>query len=424
MLHGEGSASSVAGDNHVDQVLAAAHEPLAARSDALSAPAVRSSRKRPAAALEGDNEQQVSSGDQQKAAEPAGGTIAPCPPPRRQPVRRLLHDSALSSNGCSRAPGTAEVPELQQALESTARRILPFTECDFEPSPPPMLLKALSDHDLVVARAAVWRVAAEQEPPPSGLARFRLLAWTVADARGALLPLPKRTAEKAGKRLEAQALNVLSSTEDKARCARLEAMGAAAADAALRPGLEAELAAIDEALQLAVEASKLEEYVGFYELVPPPPPPPPPQPPPQPEPPPPRSQSDVPEAGSVPAASPATETKPAHRACPSREGRVVQFPWLLEMDVKTREPVPIPPDLAAALGPEAVQVFLAEQSGYGYGASATWWSVALPHFAKRLLDKLAEEREDHRAELRDERERLHSERQAYIELLGRRGRRP
>ena len=95
----------------------------------------------------------------------------------------------------------------------------------------------------------------------------------------------------------------------------------------------------------------------------------------------------------------------------------MQFPWLLEKDVKTRELVPIPPDLAAALGPEAVQVFLAEQSGYGYGASATWWSVALPHFAKRLLDKLAEEREDHRAELRDERERLHSERQAYIELL-------
>jgi hypothetical protein len=313
------------------------------------------------------------------------------------------------------APGTTEVPELQQALESMARRILPFVGGDFEPSPPPMLLKKLTDHDLMVARAAVWRVAADQEPPPSGLARYRLLAWTVADARGALQPLPKPTAEKVGKRLEAQALKVLGSTEDKARCARLEAMAAAAADATLRPGLEAELAAIDEALQLAVEASKLEEYVGFYELVPPPPPLPPP--PPQPEPPPPRSQSDAPEAGSVPAASPTTENKPAHRACPSREGRVVQFPWLLEKDVKTRELVPIPPDLAAALGPEAVQVFLAEQSGYGYGSSSTWWSVALPHFAKRLLDKLAEEREDHRAELRDERERLHSERQAYIELL-------
>ena len=104
------------------------------------------------------------------------------------------------------APGTTEVPELQQALESMARRILPFVGGDFEPSPPPMLLKKLTDHDLMVARAAVWRVAADQEPPPSGLARYRLLAWTVADARGALQPLPKPTAEKVGKRLEAQAL--------------------------------------------------------------------------------------------------------------------------------------------------------------------------------------------------------------------------
>jgi hypothetical protein len=71
-----------------------------------------------------------------------------------------------------------------------------------------MLLTKLTDHDLMVARAAVWRVAADQEPPPSGLARYRLLAWTVAAARGALQPLPKPTAEKVGKRLEAQAKEV------------------------------------------------------------------------------------------------------------------------------------------------------------------------------------------------------------------------
>jgi hypothetical protein len=79
--------------------------------------------------------------------------------------------------------------------------------------------------------------------------------------------------------------------------------------------------------------------------------------------------------------------------------------------------VPIPPDLAAALGPEAAQVFMAERSGHLLSSSSTWWYVALPQFAKGLLAKLAEERVDHRAELRDERERLHTERQAYIELL-------
>ena len=89
-----------------------------------------------------------------------------------------------------------------EALKDVARRILPFTDGDFAPTAPPPLLEKITDYDLVVAHNAVWAVAAEQQKALSGKAKYRLLAWTVADARGALEPLCKPVAEKVGKRLE------------------------------------------------------------------------------------------------------------------------------------------------------------------------------------------------------------------------------
>ena len=64
-----------------------------------------------------------------------------------------------------------------------------------------------TDEILVVAAAAVEAVVAQQQPRPSGKAQYRLLAWTVADARGATAVLDKALAETVGKRLDRQALN-------------------------------------------------------------------------------------------------------------------------------------------------------------------------------------------------------------------------
>ena len=94
---------------------------------------------------------------------------------------------------------------VSDALQALARRLRSFPGGDFEPSPPPHLLDDLTDELLVAASDAVAVVAAEVTPRVAGRARYRLLAWTVADARGAQQPLSKAEAETVGKRLEAQA---------------------------------------------------------------------------------------------------------------------------------------------------------------------------------------------------------------------------
>ena len=91
--------------------------------------------------------------------------------------------------------------ETQRVLETLARRFLPFPNGNFSPSPPPALLDKITDELLVVASDAVATVAAEQPRPPSGKSLLRLLAWIVADARGASTVLDKLLAETVGKRL-------------------------------------------------------------------------------------------------------------------------------------------------------------------------------------------------------------------------------
>ena len=110
--------------------------------------------------------------------------------------------------------------ETQRVLETLARRFLPFPHGNFSPSPPPALLDKITDELLVVASDAVATVAAEQPRPPSGKSLLRLLAWIVADARGASTVLDKLLAETVGKRLDRQAQKVRS-TLARAHCVGL-----------------------------------------------------------------------------------------------------------------------------------------------------------------------------------------------------------
>ena len=82
-----------------------------------------------------------------------------------------------------------------------ARRIRSFPEGQHTASPPPRLLHELTDEQIVVATRAVKAVAAEA-PPLSGNRTYALLAWTVADARGAAVPLDRPLALTVGKRLD------------------------------------------------------------------------------------------------------------------------------------------------------------------------------------------------------------------------------
>ena len=79
------------------------------------------------------------------------------------------------------------------------------------PSPPPALLDTLTDELLVVASDVINAVAAEAQPTPSGKSLLRILAWLVADARGAVELLDKADAAKAGKRLDYQAKRIRES---------------------------------------------------------------------------------------------------------------------------------------------------------------------------------------------------------------------
>lgn len=154
------------------------------------------------------------------------------------------------------AGGQKRRVERSEAFLKLAARIVTFTGGDFEPSPPPQLLSKLTDEDLVLAVDAVEAVAAKQQQRPTGRAQFRLLAWTVADARGAATPLEKAAAETVGKRLDRQAKKVrgdLESCELAYRERRLIAS-------------DVDHASMDAAFRLEIETLRSEVYVGFHEL--------------------------------------------------------------------------------------------------------------------------------------------------------------
>ena len=71
------------------------------------------------------------------------------------------------------------------ALQERARSFLPHPTGDFTPTRGNALLNTITDELLVVASDAVAAAVAATQPPPAGNSVFRLLAWVVADARGA-----------------------------------------------------------------------------------------------------------------------------------------------------------------------------------------------------------------------------------------------
>ena len=131
------------------------------------------------------------------------------------------------------------------------------------------MLDTLTDEQLVHAWDAVEAVTNATSATVSGKARLRLLAGTVADARGAQVALEKALAETVGKRLQRQADRVrqtLAAAAADAEEARASACSAAASDAALMANLPAELERINDTVLDARQKAHEVVYVGFPEL--------------------------------------------------------------------------------------------------------------------------------------------------------------
>ena len=264
---------------------------------------------------------------------------------------------------CRLCSGEFQRPEeVPEALRWLAKLLLPHTGGQFEPSSPPALLSELTDEILVVASDAVASVTADAQPPLSGKAKFRLLAWLVADARGATVPLEKALAETVGKRLDRQAQKVrgdLAAAVALAEQARADARAAAAEDAKLAARLAADLAAIDGDEQAAIDAPKSEVYVGFHEL-----------------------DSLLP--------------PPQDPYCDTTPPVAVRYPWLVDKEICEsryvpfeRQCAPIPPDLANALGREATQLLWERSHRRLPMDDNEWWCLMLPGFVKHLVHEVS-----------------------------------
>jgi hypothetical protein len=247
-----------------------------------------------------------------------------------------------------------------------------------------MLLSKLTDEVLMVANDAIEVVAAHTSPKPSGKALLRLLAWVVADARGATMPMEKPLAETVGKRLNRQASSVSKSLQQAstaAGVAREMASRASQADSALRATLRAELAAIDEQERRAYQMAAEEEYVGFHELaqlcnMPPPP-------------------------ARVPAAL-AAALAAADQA---------------EKDALAPDPPAIPQDLAQQLGRDGVQALWAHRDELNLPVlESSHWRGLLPGLVNMTLARYAvaydegvvDALRDHIGELTEANERINN----------------
>ena len=236
-------------------------------------------------------------------------------------------------------------------LRERARRILASKDNKFEPSPPPALIDAITDELLVVASDTVAAAATEAQTKPSGKAKYRLLAWLVADARGAV------------RAATADAVELAES-------ARAAARSAAASDVTLQATLQATLAGIDADQQAAVGRPRSEVYVGFHELdallpgtdgyqpLPP----------------------DLPKCG--------------HKEYALTKGREdgIFFPFACTRNrarAGSMKSAPIPRDLVELLGPDAAAQLWDEYGGTGYEAPE-WWSLGVPNLIKLLRHELAE----------------------------------
>ena len=239
-------------------------------------------------------------------------------------------------------------------------RILPFADGKFSSTPPPALLNTLTDELLVVASDAVAAVAAQVQPPPSGKGQLRLLAWVVADARGATIPLERSLAETVGKRLAAQAQRVRGQLAQPAADAEeaRSVLDAEAAAGSLAPAqVEQRRAAIDAAQQetytRACQHARSEVYVGFTEL-----------------------------DALLPRVEQAASSQPRY------PGAAACF------EPRAFRPLPpIPSDLAGLLGQKARDELVERFGGrdaWGYDddpEAHVWWTQILPDFVNTLRDE-------------------------------------
>jgi hypothetical protein len=263
---------------------------------------------------------------------------------------------------------------------------------DFPHRDGPALLEKLTDELLVVASDVVASVVAAEHEPISGKDRYRLLAWVVADARGAGwwrpgLGLSKDEAETVGKRLDRQAAKVrgqLAQAEEDRASTRAEGLDEA--------DLAARLKEIDAAEQHAFEHARNEIYVGYHELDS------------LMEPEPDLTSEPGPEPGPEPELeathtdpAPATQTEKAERTITdlydalSAQGIRCPF-YLTPGPIQDRS---VPPDLVAAIGSEAVEELRATSQSDTTGDE--WWAVALPCFVKRLRAERARLIQKHKA---------------------------
>jgi len=269
--------------------------------------------------------------------------------------------------------GPALAQELHDRVVSTLHMLRMGGESFIRPSGPPALLSSLTDYLLVVATDAIKAVASSEvecSTPVTGKDQYRLLAWVMADARGATETLDKALAETVGKRLHRQAMRVREAMENASRVAqasrglvRLMALGGGE--------IGAQLEAIDAAERLELEKPRLELYVGFTELeslLPGP-------------------LADASEglsAGSEPQVPQAPKRMRLEDFEATLKAQGISFPFLSYQHYEEKTGA-IPPDLVKALGPDATQALRAWTPDSMNLHGEDWWSCGLPHFTKQLL---------------------------------------
>ena len=138
---------------------------------------------------------------------------------------------------------------------------MPLTEGKVDTETLHKLATVVTDELLILAWAAIGTVVQLQEPPPTLRAQLRLLAWVVAGAVGGPMLTDMEQAHTVGKRLARQAARV-SSRLAHTSAGFDEQRAAAGQDSA------AQLAEIDTAEQMALDAMLTEVYNNAVELLP------------------------------------------------------------------------------------------------------------------------------------------------------------
>ena len=113
---------------------------------------------------------------------------APCEPATASSHPESVHPTRLSADFCCTVLASGASKRLKgvvDALQGRARLWLACPEGLFPARDGPAVLDKITDELLVVASDVATSAAASADESVSGKARLRMLAWLVADARGA-----------------------------------------------------------------------------------------------------------------------------------------------------------------------------------------------------------------------------------------------